>query len=202
MTHSKPRLAFFVSGNGTNMVNLVKCIQAGKLEAEPVIVISDNPEAKALVRARELGVEAICVDRKKFLLKANFEDELIWHLESKKIDYIILAGFMRILSADFVVRYEGRIINIHPAYLPAFPGGHAIRDAFEAKARETGVTVHFVDAGVDTGPVIFQKKVPVLPDDTLESLETRIHALEYELYPEALRLLLSGQVKYPRKARP
>jgi phosphoribosylglycinamide formyltransferase-1 len=184
------RLAFFVSGSGTNFENLVRRIQAGEIHAEPVLVISDNPQAGALERAKRLGVEARVIDRKKYILKANFEADIIWHLEEKKIDYIVLAGFMRILSGDFVERYPRRIINIHPAYLPDFPGAHAIKDAFEAKVKETGVTVHYVDAGVDTGPVILQRRVPVEAQDTLETLEARIHALEYELYPEALKMVL------------
>lgn len=191
------RLAFFVSGNGTNAQNLIRKIHAGKLTADPRIVISDNPAAGAIAKARQLGVESVAVDRKRFASKAEFEAAIIKILEEKKIDFIVLAGFMRILSPEFVKRYHGRMINIHPAYLPAFPGAHAIRDAFEAKVKETGVTVHFVDAGVDTGPVILQRKVSVMPDDTLVSLEERIHNAEYELYPEALNLVLAGKVRLP-----
>jgi phosphoribosylglycinamide formyltransferase-1 len=190
------RVVFFVSGSGTNFENLVRRIQTGEIQADPVLVISDNPEAGALGRAKRLGIEAQVIDRKKYILKANFEADIIWHLEEKKVDYIVLAGFMRILSGDFVERYRGRIINIHPAYLPDFPGAHAIKDAFEAKVKETGVTVHFVDAGVDTGPVILQRRVQVDPSDTLEKLEARIHAAEYELYPEALKMVLKGKVDH------
>jgi len=194
------KIAIFVSGSGTNMENILKEIQAGRIPgAVAELVISDNPEAQAISKAEKLGVEVALVDRKQFSNKADFEANMIQQLERKKIDFIVLAGFMKILSADFVRRYEGRIINIHPSYLPNFPGGHAIRDAFEAKAKETGVTVHFVDEGVDTGPIILQRKVAVSPSDTLESLEAKIHAVEYELYPEGLRLLVSGQVKF-RKA--
>jgi len=106
---------------------------------------------------------------------------------------VVLAGFMRILTEGFVKKFRGRLINIHPALLPAFPGAHAIKDAWDAKVKETGVTVHFVDSGVDTGPIILQEKVSVLPNDTLETLELRIHSLEYELYPQALNLVLSGK---------
>jgi phosphoribosylglycinamide formyltransferase-1 len=186
------KIAFFVSGNGTNAENLIRKIQVGELAAEASVVISDNPAAGALEKAKRLGVEAVVEDRRKFASRAEFEAAVICILEEKKIDYIVLAGFMRILSPEFVKRYHGRIINIHPAYLPAFPGAHAIRDAFEAGVRETGVTVHFVDAGVDTGPVILQRKVNIDRADTLESLEQRIHALEYELYPEALKKVLVG----------
>ncbi len=185
------KLAIFVSGNGTNMENLIQEIKAGRIPAEAPLVISDHPNAGAIQKAENLSVKVRVVDRKNFASKTEFEDEIIWHLAENKIDFIALAGFMRILSPDFVKRYKGKIVNIHPALLPAFPGAHAIRDAFEARVKETGVSVHFVDAGVDTGPVILQRKVKVLPGDTLESLEKRIHAVEYELYPEALRLLLA-----------
>lgn len=185
------RLAIFVSGNGTNMENLIRRAQAGKIPAECCLVICDNPEAAAIQKAENLGVTVRVVERKNFGSKAEFEEEIIWHLAENKIDWIALAGFMCILSPDFVKRYAGRIVNIHPALLPDFPGAHAIRDSFAAKVKETGVTVHFVDAGIDTGPIILQRKIPVDPKETLKSLEAKIHAVEYELYPEALRRVLS-----------
>ncbi|MBI3313725.1 MAG: phosphoribosylglycinamide formyltransferase [Candidatus Omnitrophica bacterium] len=193
------RLAIFVSGSGTNMENLIKEIQAGRIPAVAELVISDSPEAKAIQKAENLGVTVRVVERKKFKIKQEFEDEIIWYLKQHKIDYIALAGFMKILSPEFVKLYWGKIINIHPSLLPAFPGGHAIRDAFEAKAKETGVTVHFVDTGVDTGPVILQKKLSVASDESLDSLETKIHHIEYEIYPEALRRVFMGQIKTPEK---
>ena len=189
------RLAIFVSGSGTNMENILRHIQEGKIQAEASLVVSDNAEAFALRRAEKFGVESVVVDRKKFDSKENFEAEIQRCLAAKKIDYVILAGFMRILSPSFVRAYRGRILNIHPALLPDFQGAHAIRDAWEAKVRKTGVTVHFVDEGVDTGPVILQREVPVTANDTLESLEKKIHAVEYEIYSEAIRLVLGGEVK-------
>ena len=193
------RVAIFVSGTGTNMENLIRKIQGGKVPGvEPALVISDNPGAGALEKAKRLGVEVSVLDRKRFESKEAFERAVLKKLEESKIDFICLAGFMRILSPAFVERYSGRLLNIHPALLPAFPGAHAIQDAFEAKVKETGVTVHFVDSGVDTGPVILQRKVPVSPQDTLETLEAKVHAAEYEAYPEALRLVVTGQIKLPQ----
>ncbi len=192
------RLAIFVSGSGTNMENLVRRIREGKLSCEAALVVCDNPEAGAIKRAKRLGVEVALVDREKFSDKKTFEAEIIRRLEEKKIDYIALAGFMRILSPEFVRRFEGRIVNVHPALLPAFPGARAIRDAFEAKVKETGVTVHFVDAGVDTGPVILQEKVKVNPSDTFESLEARIHEVEYQIYPKGIQMVLDGKIRLPR----
>lgn len=190
------RIAIFVSGSGTNMVNLIKKIQAGEVECDPAVVICDKPEAPAIKKARDLGVHVELVDRKKFASKAEHEAKIREIIDAKQVDYLLLAGFMRILSPEFVKHYEGRIINIHPSLLPNFPGGTAIKDAFEAKVKETGVTTHFVIAEVDAGPIILQRKVAILPSDTLESLEAKVHAAEYELYPETLRLLLSNQAKF------
>jgi len=189
------RIAFLVSGSGTNMENLIKRIKAGEVPADPVVVISNKPGAKALERAAAFGVKTVVIDHKAYADRAAFDRALDLCLASHKIDFVVLAGFMRVLTENFVTKYDGRLINIHPALLPAFPGAHGIRDAWDAKVKETGVTVHFVDSGVDTGPIILQRKVPALPGDTLETLEARIHQMEYELYPEALNLVLSGKAK-------
>ena len=189
-------LAIFVSGSGTNMENLVLAIRERQIPCHPAVVICDKPGAQALERAARLGVDTAVIDRKLFTSKGLFEEVIMDELEKRKIDFIALAGFMRILSAAFVNRYLGRLINIHPSCLPAFPGAHAIRDAFEAKVSETGVTVHFVIPEVDAGPVILQGKVTMEPRDTFEALEGRIHALEYKLYPSALELICSGKAVF------
>ena len=191
------KLVFMASGSGTNFENLVKAIRAGQITAEAALLVCDKPGAGCLERAKRLGVPTEIVDRKAFDSKAAFEERIGELLDGVPADWIILAGFMRVLSAEFVTRYWGRIINIHPSLLPKFPGASAIRDAFEAKVSETGVTTHFVTPEVDAGPIILQKKVPVTPSDNLDTLEARVHAAEYEIYPETLRLLLSGKVKPP-----
>ncbi|MDD5216795.1 MAG: phosphoribosylglycinamide formyltransferase [Candidatus Omnitrophica bacterium] len=185
------KLAIFVSGSGTNMENIIKTVHAGKIPVEAALVVCDKPDAPAITKAQRLGVEVALVDRKKYTSKTDFEAEIIRRVEAKKIDLIALAGFMRVLSPEFVNHFKGRVINIHPSLLPAFPGAHGIRDAFEAKVKETGVTVHYVIAEVDAGPVILQRKVAILPEDTLATLEAKIHAVEYQLYPEALRVVSS-----------
>ena len=190
------RLALFVSGNGTNMENIIRQIQAGRIPAQAALVICDNPEAVAMRKAESLKVPVVLIDRKKFSVKAAFESEILRQLELQKIDLIILAGFMRILSPGFVKRCKGKILNIHPSLLPQFPGAHGIREAFLAKVKETGVTVHFVDEGVDTGPIILQRSLAVNPGETLDGLEAKIHELEYKIYPEAIRDVLSGKVKF------
>jgi len=191
------RLALFVSGHGTNMENLIRRIQKKEIGCEAALVVSDNPKAAAIEKAKRLGVEVFLIERERFPSKEAFEAVILHELDKRKIDLIALAGFMKILSPAFVRRWRWRMINIHPALLPAFPGAHAIRDAFDAKAKETGVTVHFVDEGIDTGPVILQCRFQVNPEDTLESLEDKIHKVEYELYPEALRKVLAGEIKFP-----
>ena len=167
-------------------------------DAEARLVICDKPGAAAIEKAKKLGVETVLIEREKYKSKSEFEAAIKHELEDRDIDLIALAGFMRILSEDFVRHFAGKIINIHPSLLPAFPGAHGIRDAFEAKVKETGVTVHFVDEGVDTGPVILQKKMAVDPKDTLAAFEAKIHAVEYAIYPEALRLVVSGKIRVPK----
>lgn len=176
------------------MENLILKNRAGVFPAEIVFILSDNPEAKAIEKAKKLNTPVIVVPRKNYPSKEEFEQEIIHYIETKKIDYIVLAGFMRILSPGFVKRYKGRIINIHPSLLPQFPGANGIRDAFEAKVKETGVTVHFVTEDVDAGPVILQRKVAIAPNDSLVSLEAKVHEVEYEIYPQALTQLLSGDL--------
>jgi len=185
------------SGSGSNFENIVKEIQAGRVKAQAALLICDKPGAGVLARAEKLKVPAVLVDRKAFASKEEFEAEIVRQFELTGIDLIVLAGYMRILSDTFVLRYWGRIINIHPSLLPAFPGAHGIKDAFEARVKETGVTVHFVDTGVDTGKIILQGKVPVAAGDTLETLEAKVHAVEYQIYPAALQLLLDGKAAAP-----
>lgn len=189
------RLAFLVSGNGSNMANLIRRIKKGEIRrAEAALVISNKPDVKALGRALEFGVPSVVISHGDYDSRESFDEALSECLDRHKIDLVCLCGFMRILTEGFVRKYYGRLVNIHPSFLPDFPGGHAIRDAWNAGVKETGVTVHFVDAGVDTGTVILQKKVPVLSGDTFETLETRIHETEYDVYPEALNLVLEGKV--------
>jgi formyltetrahydrofolate-dependent phosphoribosylglycinamide formyltransferase len=192
------RIAFLVSGSGTNAENLIQRIRKGEISADPVIVISNRPGVKALEKAAALGVKTVVIDHKAYADREAFDKALSECLELHKIELVVLAGFMRVLTEGFVKKYHGRLINIHPAYLPeGIRGAHAIKDTFNEKEKflksGTGVTVHFVDTGVDTGPVILQRKVPVLPNDTLETLEARIHNLEYEIYPEALKRVLEGK---------
>lgn len=179
------KIAVFASGSGTNFENLVK-------HGIPVtLLFSDKREAHVLRRADELGVTARTFELKEFDDKTEYEKKLLALLSEFEIDLIVLAGYMKLISATLLSAYEGRIINIHPAYLPEFPGAHGIEDAFRANVLESGVTIHYVDAGVDTGEVIIQKRVPILSNDTLDTFEARIHEMEYLLYPQVLSQLIA-----------
>jgi len=190
------RLAILVSGSGTNMENIAQYIQAGRLKnCEIAIVISDKPGVQSLERAAKLKLKSTVIDRRKLASKAAFECAVETVLQAEKVDLIVLAGFMCVLSSAFVKAHQGKIINIHPALLPSFPGANGIRDAWEAHVKETGVSVHFVDEGVDTGPIILQRKLEVQLKESLESLEERLHKIEYALYPEALQLVIDGKIQ-------
>ncbi len=192
----KARLAVFVSGSGTNLQAI---IDARIPSVEIVLVFSNNPGAYALERAEKAGIPCRALEHKKFASREEYDGEVLRIIEPYKPDLIALAGFMRILSPKFVKTYKNRIINIHPALLPSFPGVNAARQALEAGVKHTGVTVHFVDEGVDTGPIIMQRVVPVLDGDTEESLLERIHGEEHRIYPEAIRLVASGNFRIEGK---
>jgi phosphoribosylglycinamide formyltransferase 1 len=190
------RLAVLLSGRGSNFEAIADAVAAGAIpEAEIVAVISDVPGAAGLERARERGLPAHAVDRRRFASRREHEAAILRILETARPDVICLAGYMRVLSPEFVARFPRRILNIHPALLPKFPGLHAQKRALEAGETVSGCTVHFVDEGTDTGPVIQQRTVPVLPGDTEESLSERILAEEHAAYPEAIRQVLSGAGK-------
>lgn len=189
------RIVILISGRGTNMERLIQACQAGEIPAQVVRVISDNPEAWGLQRAQSYGVPTVVVPARAFPDRAAFEAALLEAVREAAPDLICLAGFMRILSPRFVQAYRYRIMNIHPALLPSFPGLHAQRQALEYGVKVSGCTVHFVDEGVDTGPIIVQKAVPVLEDDTEETLAARILQKEHEAYPEAVRLFFEGRLR-------
>ena len=190
-----PTIAVFCSGQGTNLQAILRAIQRRKLKARIAVVVSDNSQAHALNRALEAGIPAVFIDPRRYASREAF-DRALWAVVRKaNARLIVLAGFMRILSPWFIRRYRHKILNIHPALLPAFPGCHAIRDALAHRATVTGVTVHFVDEKVDHGPMILQKAVPIKEGDTEESLMSRIHRLEHQLYPQAIQSVLEGKVK-------
>lgn len=174
------KIAVFASGNGSNFQVIA--------EQFPVeFIFSDHHDAYVLERAKNLGIKSYAFELKEFDNKAAYEEAIVKLLEKHEIDLICLAGYMKIVGPTLLAAYEGRMINIHPAYLPEFPGAHGIEDAWEAGVDQSGVTIHWVDSGVDTGQVIKQVRVPRLVNDTIETFEARIHEAEYKLYPEVLK---------------
>jgi len=189
------RIAILISGRGTNMENIIKACLNKEIPARVVLVISDNEEAKGINIAQSYGVNTKVILRKNYSSKDEFEEEIINKIKEAKADLICLAGFMRVLSGRFVKEFEGRIMNIHPALLPSFPGLHAQRQALEYGVKITGATVHFVDEKVDHGPIIIQAAVPVLENDTEESLSARILKEEHKIYIKAIQLFFEGKLK-------
>ena len=184
------RVAILASGNGSNFEALAHQFQAGLLPGELAFVFSDHHDAYVLERAQRLNIRAFSFEVKEFENKAAYEKALLQLLQEQQIDLIVLAGYMRIIGQTLLSHYSNRILNIHPSLLPSFPGLHGIKDAYEYGVKVTGVTVHLVDDGVDTGPIIAQEPVMILPEDTLESLEEKIHQTEHRLYPKVLRDVL------------
>jgi phosphoribosylglycinamide formyltransferase 1 len=191
-----------VSGGGTNLAAIIDSIERKELDAEIAVVISNNPKAFALERAAKHGIPGKVIDHRNRASREEFEQALIAELELRKVDLVCLAGFMRVLSPLIVRRFEGRIMNIHPALLPAFKGlwGHHVHEAVVASgARLSGCTVHFVTEDVDGGPIIVQRAVPVLDDDTPETLAARVLEQEHKAYPEAIGLFASGRLQIEGK---
>lgn len=190
----KLNLAVLVSGRGTNLQAIIDAIEVGKLDAEITVVISDKPAAPALDRARQHGIPAIVVRPKEYANKQDYEAAVLKHLEAANAELIVLAGYMRLVGPTLLAAYKYRIMNIHPALLPAFPGLDAQQQALDYGVKVTGCTVHFVDDGMDTGPIILQAAVPVIDSDTVETLAARILELEHQLYPRAIALYAAGRL--------
>lgn len=189
------KLGILLSGRGSNFEAIARNVQAGRIPASIAVVISNKPEAAGLARARELGIATRCIPSKG-KDREVFDREVVAVLKEFQVDLVCLAGFMRILSPYFVREFPCRILNIHPALLPAFPGEDAQRQALEHGVKFTGCTVHLVDEGTDTGPIVCQAVVPVRDDDTVETLAARILREEHRIYSDAICLLLADQVRF------
>jgi phosphoribosylglycinamide formyltransferase 1 len=189
------KVGVLISGSGTNLQAILDAAAKGDLGgARVVVVVSNRADALGLERARAAGVPAVVVDHKAHAGREAFEDAILEVLRGHDVELVALAGFMRLLTAHFLRQFPDRVVNIHPALLPSFPGTHAQKQAFDYGVRITGCTVHFVDDGTDSGPVIAQAAVPVLPGDTEETLAARILTEEHRIYPHVLRLLAAGRI--------
>jgi phosphoribosylglycinamide formyltransferase-1 len=189
------RIAILISGRGSNMVSLIEAARDPGFPGEIALVLSNRPDAGGLERARQAGIEALAVDHKAYSTREGFEQALDAALRERDIGFICLAGFMRVLTDWFVERWAGRMINIHPSLLPLFRGTHTHRRALEEGVLVHGCTVHFVVPELDAGPIVAQAAVPVIPGDTEDSLAARVLAQEHALYPQALRMICSGQAR-------
>ncbi len=191
----KLRLGALASGGGTNLQAIIDRCQDGSIDAEIALVISNNPDAGALERARRAGLKCLCIDHREFSSRQDYDRAVVKALQDAGVELVTLAGFMRLISEVFLEAFSGRIMNIHPALLPAFPGLHVQRKALEYGARFSGCTVHFVDGGVDTGPIIIQAVVPIRDNDTEDSLAARILEQEHLIYPQAIQLFSQGRLQ-------
>jgi len=188
-------LAVLASGRGGNLQAIIKSIKGGQIKAHLKVVISDKEDAYALEHAREANIPTAFINPKDFNDRESYDRAVVERLQEFKIDFIVLAGYMRLVSSYFIRQYPDKILNIHPSLLPAFKGTHAIKDAFDHGVKVTGPTVHFVVDEVDGGPIILQEPVPIGPEDTLESLEEKIHQAEHRIYPKAIDLFVRGKLK-------
>ncbi|KIL42361.1 phosphoribosylglycinamide formyltransferase [Gordoniibacillus kamchatkensis] len=182
-------MAVFASGSGSNFQAIVDAVRAGRLDVSVELLVCDRPKAKAVERAQHAGIDVLAFRPKDYGSREEYERMIVGELQRRGIDLIVLAGYMRIISATLLEPFDGRIVNIHPSLLPSFPGVDAIGQALTHGVKVTGVTVHFVDGGMDTGPIIAQRAIEIREDDTADTLAARIHAIEHELYPLVIGLI-------------
>jgi phosphoribosylglycinamide formyltransferase-1 len=188
-------IGVLISGTGTNLQAIIDAIESGKLDAKIEVVLSNKADAYGLVRARNHHIPTEVLNHKNFSSRETYDEAVVALLRERRVELVVLAGFMRLLSAVFVKAYSNRIMNIHPALLPAFPGLNVQQKALEHGARFSGCTVHFVNEACDEGPIIIQAAVPVFPDDTEESLAARILEQEHRVYPRAIQLYSEGRLR-------
>jgi phosphoribosylglycinamide formyltransferase-1 len=195
------KLGVLLSGSGTNLQAIIDATTAGALDAEVVLVISSKPDAYGLRRAQEVGIPTIGLSREVYNEQWAADELIADEMKKAGVEYVVMAGYLRMVTAPILDTFPDRVINIHPALLPSFPGAHGIDDAFNAGVKVTGVTVHFANARYDEGPIIAQRALEIREDDTLESLEERVHAIEHILYPQALQLIARGKVSIDERRR-
>lgn len=195
-------IAIFASGSGSNFQAIVDAVQAKELTANISLLVCDNPGAYVIERARAAEIPLFVFNAKDYQSKADYESEMALLLKNKNVDLVVLAGYMRLIGPTLLGEYQGRIINIHPSLLPEFPGKDAIGQALTAGAKWSGVTIHYVDEGMDTGPVIVRERVKIEDNETRESLQWKIQAVEHKLYPSILQMLLTkGDVRQNEETR-
>ncbi|MEH7306734.1 phosphoribosylglycinamide formyltransferase [Neobacillus drentensis] len=195
------KIAVFASGSGSNLQAIIDVVQAGKLDADISLLVCDKPGAFAIERAKAARIPSFVFTAKDFSSKEQYEEEILAQLKAYGVEFIVLAGYMRLIGSKLLAEYKGRIVNIHPSLLPAFPGKDAIGQALAAKVKWSGITIHYVDEGMDTGPIIIQERVRLDENETREGLQHKIQKSEHKLYPSVLQMLLTqGDVVNDTKA--
>ena len=189
------KFAVFVSGNGSNLQAIIDAVKSGDIKAELALVFSDRRTAYALKRATEAGIKTLSLVRKDYATPQSYERDIVISLKEEGIDFIVFAGFMKVLSPFFIKTYPNGILNVHPSLLPAFKGARGIKDTFTYGTKVAGVTIHFVDDKMDHGPIILQQAFRVDKKETLKSLEARIHKVEHQIFPKAIALFVDGRLK-------
>ncbi len=189
------KFAVFVSGQGSNLQAIIEAVEKEEIKAELALVFSNRRKAFALQRAESAGIKTLFLDRRHYATPQSYDRDIVIHLKEAGIDFIVLAGYMKILSAFFVKKYPKKILNIHPSLLPSFKGARGIKDTFTYGAKVAGITIHFVDEKMDHGPIIMQESIKVSEKDTLETLEEKIHKIEHRIYPKAISLFVDGRLK-------
>ena len=189
------KIAVFASGSGSNFQAIVNEVKSGRIQAEVALLVSDRPSAPVVERAVAAGIPVYTFRAKEYASREEYERDILRELELRGVELVVLAGYMRILTDVMVTAFQGRMINVHPSLLPAFPGIHAVKQALDHGVKVAGVTVHYVDGGLDTGPIIAQRAVEVLEDDTEQSLSERIHVVEHVLYPQVIGWISEGRVE-------
>ncbi len=192
------KLGVLVSGGGTNLQAIIDAIDAEELDAQIVLVVSSNPSAYGIERAKQAGIKTLVMQVADYTNPKDADAQIAQALKDAQADYVAMAGYMRIVTSTLLDAFPNKIINLHPALLPSFPGAHGIADAFNYGVKITGITVHFANEEMDAGPIIAQRAIEIEQSDTLESLETKIHAAEHELYPQVLQLISQGRVSIDR----
>jgi len=200
----RPKLPIgvLISGSGTNLQAIIDAIEADELDVEIRCVISDKEDARGLDRARRHNIDAVWLDRLVYDTPRAFNTAIRDQLRSRDVEWVVMAGYMRLLGAEVLDFFQNRVLNLHPALLPSFPGAHGIQDAFDYGVKVTGVTVHLANENFDEGPIIAQEAIPIAEDDTVHSLEEKIHAAEHRLYPQVLQLIAENRLRLEgRKVR-
>ncbi|WP_144555311.1 phosphoribosylglycinamide formyltransferase [Bacillus sp. X1(2014)] len=195
------KIAVFASGSGSNFQAIIDVVQAGDLDADISLLVCDKPGALAIERARAARIPSLVFSAKDYPSKEHYEEEILAQLKAYGVEFIVLAGYMRLIGPKLLAEYKGRIVNVHPSLLPAFPGKDAIGQALAAQVKWSGITIHYVDEGMDTGPIIIQERVRIDENETRESLQQKIQKSEHKLYPSILQMLLTqGDVLNDTKA--